>query len=125
MSIVYDVDYFIAKFEAIPREKWITHFFWRDSDNCGCALGHCGWRINLADRYNRQTHSPVTAEGHALRALLPEIMEINDGDGEYSELGNHPRDRVLQALYDVKLKQKAIAAELAGEAPEVAASDTE
>jgi hypothetical protein len=39
---MYDVDYFIKKFEAIPEDKWIMGSFFFNSRSC--ALGHCGMR---------------------------------------------------------------------------------
>lgn len=43
MKEIYNVDYFIRKFEAIPEERWITGAFVDPSGNC-CAFGHCGVR---------------------------------------------------------------------------------
>ncbi|PTX92068.1 hypothetical protein DB346_24280 [Verrucomicrobia bacterium LW23] len=59
----------------------------------------------------------MTDEGRALLKVLPDVILINDGWQIYAETGETPRDRVLSALYDVKLAQKAEA--------EVAAFDTE
>lgn len=87
---MYDVNYFIKKFEAIPEEMWTTGEFDR-GDGCKCALGHCG--VN---------HFQGTDEGKALHYLLNYYAdEINDGASERYQQDT-PKQRILAALNDVK-----------------------
>jgi hypothetical protein len=115
----YDVDYFIAKFKAIPRKLWFTTHFANEMDHSQrCAFGHCGmssWR----------TQGALTSEAHKLANLFGRtpkkkdslwrklfesgfyaLVTINNGaNPDYPQ--KHPRDRVLAALRDIKKKQEA------------------
>ncbi len=84
----YNRDYFIAKFEAIPDEKWTTGVFVH-GDRC-CALGHCGPNIGY-----------YTPEAFALSSMLGhQASFINDGfDSRY--LQPTPKQRILAALRDL------------------------
>jgi len=92
MSTQYTREYFIAKFEAIPEEKWLAGTF-KDGDCC-CALGHCG-----------ATEQGETPESRALgtifwRGAKTSVVSINDG--EWSRyLQPTPKQRVLAALRDL------------------------
>jgi len=44
---IYDVDYFIQKFEAIPEEKWTAGMYYNSETEACCVLGHCGDRIEV------------------------------------------------------------------------------
>lgn len=48
MSTIYTKEYFIAKFEAIPEERWLENAFSDAEMKRRCALGFCGddgwWR---------------------------------------------------------------------------------
>jgi len=83
---MFDVDYFIKKFEAIPDEDWTTGQFENDIGQ-RCALGHCTF-----------------IESASLKdILLDEVAEINDGtDGQYQQ--ETPKSRILAALKDIKEK---------------------
>lgn len=86
---MYNVDYFIDKFEAIPKDNWCTDLF--NFAGASCALGHCGAKENALD----------TEESTALWILFDTdspVTDINDGKDPYSKLGNHPKDRVINAL---------------------------
>lgn len=88
----YDVDYFIKKFKAIPKEEWCIETF---SDQKGryCALGHCGVNAGY-----------ITPEASALeRILYFNVAEINDGI-DTSFKGKHPRTRIVNALKQIKKK---------------------
>lgn len=86
----YSPEYYIAKFEKIPADKWTTFYF--NYKGKKCALGHCGRENSLAD----------TEESNELEELLPDIYLINDGVSTrppiVRELGDNPRDRVINAL---------------------------
>lgn len=91
----YDVDYFIAKFEAIPEGAWCVGAF-RKGIQC-CALGHCG------DSEDVETPE----EAAALRDVLCwAVARINDGE-DYRYEQPTPKQRILAALRDIKAKQDA------------------
>jgi hypothetical protein len=94
----YDVDYFIAKFEAIPEERWCEGTY-DDLTGRHCALGHCGIRFEAGKSSN--------PEGDALVKLTAtEAVNINDGhDGRYEQ--PTPKQRIIAALLDIKSKQEA------------------
>ena len=86
----YDKNYFIAKFEAIPEDKWCTHTYGKDGHHC--ALGHCGDSIYV-----------TTSEADSLDKLLQyKTAFINDGELldsiDYSNYGDTPKQRILTAL---------------------------
>lgn len=91
--MTYDVDYFIAKFEAIPEEKWCKYCY-TDGDR-HCALGHCGV-------------SPGSGAGDEAMALYTifsplSVTAINDADYHpYTQ--PTPKQRILAALRDIKAK---------------------
>jgi hypothetical protein len=122
MNPVYDVDYFIAKFEAIPEDKWGRSELSYDDGRC-CVLGHCGLRSGGEFDYGRPSE-----EAKALGSLLlslpligshyaPEKHYENDGpftramavcwklNDSWKEFGSEPRERVLNALREIKAKQ--------------------
>lgn len=89
----FTVEYFIAKFEAIPEEKWCTRFFEQQGQRC--ALGHCG-----------MTDVGSTDEAGALINLFGtvgmSVTEINDDHPVMK--GPTPKQRVLAALRDLQKK---------------------
>lgn len=87
---MYDVNFFIRKFEAIPEDKWITGK-WELNGN-HCALGHCG---------AIQSDVSLTDEACALNELLTNVIAINDGrDQVYAQ--PTPKQRILAALNDIR-----------------------
>lgn len=113
--MIYDVQFFIDKFSAIPEDHWCTAVF-TDGDGKHCANGHCG----------RTNSMHMTVESAALVALfLPlhltehfgkkviydfdyyegwKIAMINDGiTDQYQQ--DTPKQRILAALYDIKKLQ--------------------
>ena len=89
--MIYTVDYFITKFEAIPIYKWTRNWFQNETNQCD-ALGHCGvtgpWEIE------------DTPEAVALINLFADhgldISMVNDLSDE------HPKVAVLNALRGMK-----------------------
>ena len=84
---MYDIPYFIKKFEAIPECQWGVRAFQRN-DGTYCALGHCGC-----------TYGHNTLESEALCKIFANnnrsVVCTNDGkEGR----GKTPKQRVLQAL---------------------------
>jgi hypothetical protein len=88
MIPTYDKAYFIAKFEAIPEEKWTTRMYISRNDQ-RCAVGHC-----LLDWMK------MTEESRKLEDYLPDVLHINDGeDWRYPQ--PTPKQRILAALRDL------------------------
>lgn len=95
----YDVDYFIAKFSAIPKNKWTTKKY-SDGNGAHCALGHCG----------ATEETLVNTEVSALTQIIFDafkyyVSEINDFENSLAA-GKHPRTRILNALKYIKNKKK-------------------
>lgn len=96
----YDVDYFIRKFDKIPEQQWITGHF-EHTNGAKCALGHCGENEN---KFSRRSN--------ALKQLFkelpgsPSVVQVNDGINDtfnaLTDLGSHPKERVLNALLILK-----------------------
>jgi hypothetical protein len=90
--MTYDKAYFIAKFEAIPEDKWTTRHYRNDEGQC-CAVGHC---LPLTGTQS-QEKSDFLILGH--RSYL-NFIEINDGrHSRYQQ--PTPKQRVLAALKDL------------------------
>lgn len=98
METIYNVDYFIKKFENIPGDKWHVGTY-KNGDRM-CAQGHCiSWQNDGSGLGNN------TDEVRQLRFLLPNVGHINNGnDFDYQQ--PTPKQRILQALYDIKAKQQ-------------------
>lgn len=95
---MYDVNYFIEKFEAIPEDKWCTMSL--EIEGRHCALGHCS-----VYKMNERLHG----EGQALVSLLFNslgfsVFYINDRE-TYDYPQNSPKQRILAALYDIRDKE--------------------
>lgn len=114
MNPKYTVDWFIAKFEAIPEELWKTGSIGllNNPDSPKCLLGHC-----------RSGYGDMSQEAIALATLLRNrderstnsqwIWMLNDGCHDYDEPqysayshlnGFEPRERVLTYLRQIKEK---------------------
>lgn len=90
--MTYDVDYFIAKFEAIPEELWFVNGY-TDFTGRHCALGHCGETGN---------HFARCDEAETLQRILQnDTVPINDGYHPWYHQPT-PKQRILAALGDVK-----------------------
>lgn len=92
----YDASYFIAKFEAIPEDRWCRGMFIK-GNQC-CAYGHAGKKGSYDD----------TPESIALRRIDDTkdpigsgLVGVNDGISErYPQPA--PKQRVLAWLRDAK-----------------------
>lgn len=98
---IYDVDYFLNKFDAIPEELWTTGTYTRYEEFVRhCALGHCG-----ANGF--QVYS---TEAEALSALIFDnleihVVDVNDGEllsYEKLDLEETPKQRIMSALILIK-----------------------
>lgn len=109
MNKIYDVDYFIKKFEAIPEEKWNDYIQYDRQEDTRCAFGHC-------DPLNKSyVQGSQTKEGQSLIKIFKSvgwgvttdnwITDVNNGlSKEYQQ--STPKARILAALYDIKAMQQ-------------------
>lgn len=93
-------DYFIAKFSAIPDDKWTTDKFINDLGQC-CVLGHLGMRSGYhQDKGNYE-------ETQSLNYLFIDnlftgtVTSVNDGKCALFQQP-HPKQRILAALEYIK-----------------------
>lgn len=109
---MYDVNYFIAKFEAIPEEEFITQDL-KDFFNRKCAYGHCGVDTS-ADSATIESLHLSNIFGHIYISddnpffyyfgLSWKVIKVNDGgDDGYKQ--PTPKQRILAALYDIRDKE--------------------
>jgi hypothetical protein len=87
MSTQYTREYFIAKFEAIPEEKWTTDTY-RDAAGRCCALGHCKEGIEQRELSNR------------LLMVGASAIQVNDKKNRRYQQPT-PKQRILAALRDL------------------------
>jgi len=115
--MIYDCDYFIKKFEAIPQDGMICN---AQYDKLGrhCAYGWCSPDAGkLGIRLGEFKYGDQTKEGQTLYKLfnfLPQLNFVNGipdchnnpasiNNGLYIEYQQDtPKQRILAALYDVK-----------------------
>lgn len=102
---MYDVTYFINKFEAIPSEYFITnHLVGYDNNYQHCALGHCG--MESYDNPTDEALELVSLFGGSIDFIsnhldteFNKVYAINDmGEGT-------PKKRILNYLYQIRDKQ--------------------
>ncbi len=98
---VYNLSYFIEKFQAIPESRWTEAQFKDPTSGASCALGHCGVHDDTPE-------ISWSVEGRALVEIAPDIMDANDGlirDADCSRRYPSdwsPKKRVLTYLKDLK-----------------------
>lgn len=104
---VYDVDYFIKKFEAIPEEKWCINTR-LDHHGNRCALGWCYQSDRDAeDSMTTIANIEETKLTYLFNGVLLErgVGWVNNGYSlKYQQ--PTPKQRVLAALYDIKSLQQ-------------------
>lgn len=117
---MYNADYFITKFEAIPDEKWAAGTL-RNDRGGRCALGLCG----LDDLYqidNTNWPEELEAWPEEARALSLLFMKEFESQGVYlnpfeavyrvndsysSRWGDTPKKRILNFLNEIKRNAKS------------------
>ena len=103
MTPQYDIDYFIAKFTAIPEEQWCMRSF-TDRQGRHCAVGHCG--ADSSDSWS------CNEEAMALTRICRDFLNdsptaINDYKPVSGFSTTTPRQRILAALHLAKTKFEA------------------
>lgn len=106
----YDVEYFVAKFEAIPEDKWATGILFNQIDGTKCVLGHCGV-VDYEDKIlNEKVKSLVEIldpvykltnnhKRHPYGKSYATVYKFNDlNEGDVGALGETPKERILNAL---------------------------
>lgn len=101
--MIYDVDFFIKKFEAIPEEKWCRGDRQNDKGQ-RCAHGHC--YPEDADELQLSGFGFKNEDENSLIKLAKEagysgFAPINNGeDQRYQQ--DTPKQRMLAVLNDIK-----------------------
>lgn len=95
---MYDVNYFIEKFEGTLSEIFLIGNYCNAEETKFCALGLCGKRVCFH-----------TDESNALIWLFDEldliVSFVNDGTHGLEILGSTPKQRVLKVLYEIRDKE--------------------
>ena len=100
-ATIYDADYFLNKFRAIPEEKWIRGTYGAGGpDEPHCALGHCGMRRKNDGSFDS---SEAIALRDIFRGHFP-VHEVNDGFIPHLFPQDSPKERILAALQFIKEK---------------------
>lgn len=99
---MYNIQYFIDKFSAIPEEKWICGHLGNATIG-RCAYGHCGGYYTAEAKALSHIFIPLK-EGHGTDGGI----RINDGyTARYLHL-NHPKHRILAALWDIQKGERRL-----------------
>lgn len=93
---LYNVDYFLNKFDAIPDDQWTTGLYQSVLGDQCCALGHCGMRVGITNVESS------TLERIFKTHLNFHVAHINDGAPEFADLGSTPKERIMNALILIK-----------------------
>ena len=97
---MYDVNYFIKKFEAIPEMLWFSGDF-VGPNGTRCALGHCG-TVEWTDSINDEEAALIDLfTKNSPLQLRSAVGLVNDGK-VYRYPQPTPKQRILAALYDIR-----------------------
>lgn len=99
-NTIYDVDYFINKFEAINSDDWGTN----NLDN-HCTFYHCGARNGENWTNNKEVLGLINIVSDNRDDGLGTILTINDNWVGNKIKGNTPKERILNYLYQIRDKQ--------------------
>lgn len=106
-NTIYDVDYFIKKFEAIPEDKWCTGSLGGNGKHC--ALGHCGMTRTIDATYEATMLAELFVKYLRVHKfeydwVFHTVYPINDSKLKYNL--PTPKQRILAALHDIKKLQE-------------------
>lgn len=104
---IYDVDWFIRFYEAIPEDRWTANRL-HDGDR-SCAMGHL---CKLLDKMPKMNDDHIGSINSLFVLYLGSVPPaINDGRiDEFTQ--PTPKQRILAALHKIKELQTSEAAEL-------------
>lgn len=103
METIYNVDYFIKKFQNIPEHKWCIGEL-QDESGRRCFLGHCHPAESIPDcMYCSEELGAAIMLFHNNLGVAGYV--VNNGHHPDYQQGT-PKKRILQALYDIKAKQQ-------------------
>jgi hypothetical protein len=91
MKKTFDCRYFLEKFFKIPENKWTVGQY-EDAQGKKCALGHCG------EGAREITKESLELDKLFMRPEFIYVTAVNDGGYENTELGDTPKERILNAL---------------------------
>lgn len=109
METIYDVDYFINKFQSIPEELWLVRKF-SDGDK-GCVNNHCLRNGDdefhaLSKIFNSNANLFNTTDNYGLSKCDFVIQQcVNNGDDSNYQQPT-AKQRILAALHDIKKLQQ-------------------
>jgi hypothetical protein len=94
LKLTYDAAYFYNKLSEIPEEEWTTEA-WNLCNGSKCVLGHLGEAFP-----DKKDTTLSKAFKKLLQSQLGDYFgwEVNDGRALFKELGDTPKERVLNAL---------------------------
>lgn len=105
---MYDVNYFIQKFQSIPEKRLITHNCY-DRNGNGCAIGWCAGNAPAINCYSSPEYFALINLFSSIKPIThntPQwaIADVNNGDHpDYQQ--PTPKQRILAALHDIKQQQ--------------------
>lgn len=95
-AVQYNLEYFIAKFEAKPEDQWTVGKY-VDWNGCKCVYGHCGVSFSVKQTPEAIGLLAIEATGDL------SLIHVNDNKfGEYGNLGSTPRQRVVNYLKSLR-----------------------
>lgn len=95
---IYDVDFFIRKFERTPEQIWLVGDYTNDEETQFCALGLCGARGFGWNDEARALHGLFMITFQNIEEI--NIGKVNDGKCTLYQQPT-PKARILAALYDI------------------------
>jgi len=101
-SGIFNIDYFIDKFNSIPDKDWCMSML-RQGDQ-RCALGHCGLKtieVAWSDEVRALVDMANINDWPDWCAPIV-LADINDGTVEYLKYGKTPKDRIVNYLKEIK-----------------------
>lgn len=104
METIYNVDYFIKKFQVIPEDKWAVGTRANEM-GARCALGWCYPTHQAAKESENGTTIDDSPEDKALCKLFNRFRlwpaMVNNGIEDQPYKQPTPKQRILAALYDI------------------------
>jgi hypothetical protein len=84
-------------FEAIPEDKWCVGKF-KNEQGQMCAVGHVAGPLGDWFTRSHPIRSKMSIKGDIRNHGTYDAANINNGSGEMADLGETPKERVLNAI---------------------------